>query len=424
MDRGPILLVNMSSAHHGPAHDAKISRYGDRLAVAAWKRSNRQQSSNSQRRFLPMRPEVIGIDTSRSSETARTGTEWYSYEIVKALAKLPDLPSLRLFHRHEDSDRLTGRVENVLVDQRRFWTHLGLARELRRHPVEALFIPSHVIPIQHPRATVVTIHDLGYRYEPGAHTLKRRLELDLSTRWNAHQSARIIVPSTSTARDLEDAYRVSPERIDVVAHGVDHARFKPLNRAEIVATLNHLEITGPYMLFISTLQPRKNIGSLISAFEALDRPDLTLVIAGRPGWKSGPIVNRILTSAVAPKIQMLDYVDSAHLPALYNGASLFVLPSLYEGFGMGVLEAMACGCPVVTSSTSSLPEVAGGAAIIVDPTSIRDLRDGFARALEPTSAVSLRARGIERARGFSWSIAATKTIASIRRAYDEVERRR
>lgn len=363
--------------------------------------------------------ETIGIDASRMSVSHKTGTEWYSTEIIQALAQIEDRPKLRLYLRPPATQVGRPSVENVEINQRRFWTHRGLDRELRRSPVDALFVPAHVLPRSQPPATVVTIHDLGYLHEPGAHTLRRRTVLDLTTRWNAHRSRRIIVPSNATRTDLEREYGVDPDVVDVIPHGVDHDRFRPLDADPVGRALDELKIRRPYLLFISTIQPRKNLSRLISAFESSTLADFQLVIVGAAGWKSEPIIDRMRLSTRSSDIRWLGYVADEHIPALYNGASVFVLPSLYEGFGMGVLEAMACGCPVVTSMSSSLPEVAGSAGVLVDPMSEESIRSGIERALTPATADQMRRAGIAHAAQFTWIEAANQTLQTIRRAYDE-----
>ena len=361
--------------------------------------------------------DLLGIDASRATSDRKTGTEWYSREIIRAIAALEDRPALRLYQRGPVRFLDAPNVESVEVKRRRFWTHAGLALELRRSHVDALFVPSHVIPWRHPGVTVVTIHDLGYRFEPGAHTLQRRAMLEATTRWNARRASRIIVPSATTRSDLETQYGVDPVKVDVIPHGVDHERFQPMNCDEIDRHLETIGVRQPYILFVSTIQPRKNLARLVSAFESLARPDLKLVIAGTDGWKAGPTLARIEASSVRDSIIRLGYVADEAMPALYNGAKALVFPSLYEGFGMGVLEAMACGCPVVTSSVSSLPDVAGDAAIIVDPTSVREIGDGIRQALDPAVTSHLIAKGLERASGFTWDRAAQRTLDVIGRAY-------
>lgn len=352
----------------------------------------------------------LAIDASRSSPGAWTGTEWYSHEIIRAIAALPDRPALTLYTRSAETFVPGRAITHRFVDQRRLWTHLGLSRASRRDRPEALFVPSHVIPIIHPKTSVVTVHDLGYLRERAAHPRRSRMMLDATTRWNARAAARIIAISTQTRDDLIDHYGVRPERVAVVHHGVDHERFRPLPVEQVRPTLDRLGLARPYLLFVSTIQPRKNLPRIVAAFELLDKPDLSLVIAGKPGWMSEPTLERITASPAREQIKLLGYVAAEDLPALYNGAEAFVFPSLYEGFGMGVLEAMACGCPVVTSDRSSLPEVAGDAAVLVDPTSTEAIAAGIRTALEPDRRTALVEAGFSRAAGFTWERAARETM--------------
>lgn len=366
-----------------------------------------------------MLPDVIAIDASRANARVRTGTEWYSYEVIRAMIALPDRPTLSLYHRSQPSPTLTGhRVRNTLITRRRLWTHLGLSSAMRRDRPPALFVPSHVIPVIRPGVSVVTIHDLGYLTEPDAHPPRTRQMLDLATRWNARAGRRIIAISQQTRDDLVLHYRVPPDKISVVHSGIDHDRFRVMNQSDIQSTLQRLRISQPYIFFLSTIQPRKNLDRLIEAFERLDADNLHLVIGGASGWLDQPIETRIRNSAAANRIQRLGFVHDDDVPALYNGAEVFALPSLYEGFGMGVLEAMACGCPVVTSNRSSLPEVAGNAAVLVDPHDVTSICDGLHLALSERRA-TLRASGFARAQQFSWKQTATLTLAAIKSAqYD------
>jgi glycosyltransferase involved in cell wall biosynthesis len=357
---------------------------------------------------------TIAIDASRAMAAARTGTEWYSAELITALAALTERPPLVLYHRPGGALALTvPGVQQRPVHLPRLWTHVGLSFALARDRPSALFVPSHVIPLVHPRATVVTIHDLGYRYEPEAHPRTQRWMLELTTRWNARVARRIIAVSSQTRADLIEQYRVPPERIEVVHSGLNHERFAAPGSPDI---LRQLGVQQPYLLFLSTVQPRKNVVRLIEAFEALGSRNLSLVVAGRSGWLAGPIETRIAASPNRDRIIRLGHVPDDVIPALYNGAEAFVLPSLYEGFGMGVLEAMACGCPVVTSNRSSLPEVAGKAAILVDPHDVASLRDGLQRVLQPSQRAALSAAGRRRAAEFTWERTARQTLAVIEAA--------
>jgi glycosyltransferase involved in cell wall biosynthesis len=179
--------------------------------------------------------------------------------------------------------------------------------------------------------------------------------------------------------------------------------------------LRELGVTRPFLLYVGSIQPRKNLARLVEAFRALGRDDLSLAIAGQTAW----CTNKSLPFEVegVSDLLLLGYVASDDLQVLYNSAEAFVFPSLFEGFGMPVLEAMACGCPVVTSRTSSLPEVAGDAAVFVDPTDVESIRDGIQEALSTSRRPELVQRGLERAAVFTWDATASLTLATIRAAY-------
>ena len=360
--------------------------------------------------------EILGIDASRASNIEKTGTEWYSREIIDAILRHTPRPPVRLYTRGAIDADLRAEDSVVPIDQRRFWTHLGLARELKRNPVASLFVPSHVLPLSHPTGSVVTVHDIGYRFEPDSHPIGQRVALDWSTRWNARRAARVIVPSTATKDDLVQTYGREAGSIDVIPHGLDHGRYRRLPASDVQEVLQRLRVDGDFILFVSTIQPRKNLGRLVSAFEAIDVPGLRLVIAGKPGWKSDPILDRLRYSSQSGGVDLLGYVADRDLPALYNAATAFALPSLYEGFGMSILEAMACGCPVVTSHASSMPEVAGGAAVLVDPYSVESIAAGLRRALTPSEAAGIVERGLQHSRSYTWDLAAQATLATIRQA--------
>jgi glycosyltransferase involved in cell wall biosynthesis len=367
-----------------------------------------------------MPPDTIAVDASRAGTEPRTGTEWYSFEVIRALINLHDRPPLTLYHRDDPDPELDGsKVHHVRVRQRRLWTHVGLSRAMRCDRPAALYVPSHVIPLAHPRASVVTIHDLGYIAEPEAHAARTRRMLDLTTRWNARVAKRIIAISGQTRDDLITHYRTAANRITVVHSGVDRERFRELPPSAVTPVLARLDIDRDYIFFLSTIQPRKNLVRLVEAFEQRDDEDLLLVIGGTPGWLSEPIIRRIRESPAAERIRMLGRVADEDVAALYNGARVFALPSLYEGFGMGVLEAMACGCPVVTSNRSSMPEVAGDSAILVDPFDVGAIRDGLSTAMSEPTRTKLVVAGRERVQPFSWTSTAAQTLTVIRQAIDD-----
>jgi glycosyltransferase involved in cell wall biosynthesis len=193
-----------------------------------------------------------------------------------------------------------------------------------------------------------------------------------------------------------------------------NARYRQLDPDAVAPALGRYGVEPPYILYVGSLEKRKNLPRLLQAYARLrqDLPGWKLVIVGARKWKSAPIFDTLSRLGLEPYVHFTGFVEEDDLPALYNGADLFCFPSLYEGFGLPVLEAMACGTPVVTSSTSSLPEVAGEAALLVDPYDVEAIAAAMRRVLsDPELAQDLRARGLARAAQFTWERTARETIA-------------
>ena len=370
----------------------------------------------------------IGFDASRASVVERTGTERYSYELLAALARIDRRNRYTLYSNGlpRTLPPLGPNVALRALGLPRLWTHARLGTETALHPPDVLFIPAHVVPLIHPPRCVVTIHDLGYLVFPDAHAARRRLELQLSTRWSLHAARQVIAISAATKADLVKHYQADPAKITVVHHGLN-PRFRPANVAQIAATQARYGLNDPYFLYVGTVQPRKNLERLIEAVAMLDgrqrtadgaaHPRPLLVIAGKRGWLSEPIERAARAAGLGERVRFLGYLPDADLPALLSGALSFVFPSLYEGFGMPVLEAMACGAPVLTSNTSALPEVVGDAALLVDPSDTQAIAAGLARlAADPQLRANLRERGLARAASFTWERCARETLAVLNTA--------
>jgi glycosyltransferase involved in cell wall biosynthesis len=362
-----------------------------------------------------------GIDISRIATMARTGTEQYTCEVLAAIAR-HDLTNTYTLYCQRLPTTLPPLGANMRVrciPLPRLWTHVRLSVEVLRHAPDVLFIPAHVLPLGAPLVrrmrTVVTIHDLGYLQYPEAHTTAQRLYLRLSTVWSARAASHLIAVSEATRNDLVRLAKVSPARVTVVHHGVADRFRQPvvdLGRARKIAGGSE-----PYFLYVGTVQPRKNLERVIEAF-ADASAQLTdqgrtpvLVIAGKRGWLSEQIAQRAAALGIADRVRFVGYVADEDLPALYRASLAFVFPSLYEGFGMPVLEAMACGAPVLTSNSSSLPEVAGDAALLVDPHDTRAIAAGMVRlARDEVLRQELRQRGYRRAAQFTWDRCAEETL--------------
>jgi glycosyltransferase involved in cell wall biosynthesis len=269
---------------------------------------------------------------------------------------------------------------------------------------------------------VVTVHDLTCLLFPQFHPWDRRLLFRLSIRRAARLADAIIVPSAATGRDLAARFPSARTRIRVVPHAPSE-RFVPLRSEDCLPVLaRHGLAHGDYLLFVGNVEPRKNLRALIEAYGRMRQAtplSPQLAIAGGAGWKHQGIHQAAATSPVAADIRFLGHVSDADLPSLVSGALAFVYPSLYEGFGLPPLEAMACGTPVITSNRSSLPEVVGDAALVVDPNDREALADAMERLVsDATLREEFRARGLERAQRYSWDETARRTIE----VYEDVQR--
>lgn len=367
---------------------------------------------------------LIGIDASRALVAQRTGTEAYSLHLVRALLNEPTSHRFRLYLNAAPPAGLfpaSSHGELRVIPFPRLWTHVRLSAEMLLDPPDLLFVPSHVLPLAHPRRSVVTVHDLGHRYYPEAHTATQRLYLEWSTRYHVRSAAHLIADSEATKADLVRLYGADPERVTVSYLGIDPA-LHPIRDPNLILGVRHkYGIEGPYLLYVGTLQPRKNLVRLIEAFATLVQrgatgADLTLVLAGKRGWMSEGILAKAREAGIAGRVHVAGYVDERDLAALYSGATLFVIASLYEGFCLPVLEAMACGTPVVCSNTSSLPEVVGDAALTFDPHDVEEMAAAMGRLLVDSNLrVELVARGHERCARFTWGACARRVIDVLER---------
>ncbi len=352
---------------------------------------------------------IIGIDASRAVTSQRTGTEAYAYFLIRALIPLASEYGLRLrlyFNQPPPDDLFpqAAHVETAVIPFKRMWTHVRLAQELRQRPPDLFFTPAHVIPWSYRKASCATIHDLGYHHFPEAHTRRQSAYLRWSTRHNCRVSQFVIADSLATKQDLIKFYAMEPKRVHVVYPGID-PDLKPVTDGEVLTAVQHkFGITTPYLLYIGTLQPRKNLIRLIQAY-ARSNVQHALVIAGKKGWLSQPILEAVwaLPLSIQQRILLPGFVAEEDKAALISGATALLFPSLYEGFGFPVLEGQACGIPILTANNSSLPEVAGQGALLVDPLDTTQIAAELQRIVKDEKLrADLVQHGFENVGRFTW----------------------
>jgi glycosyltransferase involved in cell wall biosynthesis len=266
---------------------------------------------------------------------------------------------------------------------------------------------------------VYTLYDLTFLTHPRVHTLDNRLHCLRGLARALARRARLIAISEQTRRDAAAQLALAADGVAVI-HPAAGAAFRPRDAAEVARVRERYGVAGPYVLSVGVREPRKNLGRLLEAFSRLPgelREGVRLALAGGRGWGEEDLEGRAAALGLAGRVLWLGRVAEEDLPALYSGAEVFAFPSLYEGFGLPPLEAMACGVPVVTSGAGSLPEVVGEAALVVDPGDADSIRDGLAALLaDPERRRRLREAGLARAAGFSWQRAAERTLAVYRAA--------
>lgn len=372
----------------------------------------------------------IGIDASRAFLKRRTGIEEYAYQTIKHLRdELPADSEVILYVRKKCSySHGRGYMSVPEIDFElpknwrvraiwapRFWTQIGLSLEMLLHTPDVLFVPAHTVPLIHPQKTVVTIHGLEYEFCPEGYSFWERVYMHYSIMLSCKVASTVICVSQNTKRDVMKLYKVAEEKIRVIAEGYGNKAQSPNNKNQ---TKPKAQITNskPYLLFIGRLEERKNIVRIIEAFEILKEKYAIpheLVLVGKPGYGYARIKQYISNSKYQNTIIEKGYVTEEEKWALFKNADVFLFPTLYEGFGIPVLEAQSVGVPVVTSNSSSLPEVAGEGAVFVDPESVEGIAEGIQKVLSDESVRSgIIEKAIHNVSRFGWTFCA-KNIAKL-----------
>lgn len=376
---------------------------------------------------------VIGFDAT-AALTQGGGIGRYTRELIHALVDEAPNFSYKLFsarppavmpvdnplpHRANVINRPAPFEEHWLY---RIWYRLRLPLPVQAFtgPIDLFHSPDFVLPpVRGHIPTILTVHDLSFVHYPTTFPSRLVDYLNRVVPWSVSRAGHVLADSSSTRRDLQEIWRVPSDKITVLYSGVNE-RFKPVTDPyELEAVRARHKLSAPYVLAVGTVQPRKNYEFLVRAFRLVaERHPHQLIIAGGKGWLDEDLPLEIVRQGLQDRVRLAGFVDDADLPALYTMAELLVFPSLYEGFGLPLLEAMACGTPVISSNASSLPEVAqGDSAILLPPD---DESAWTAAMLDLISDVDLRSRlaaaGYRQSAQFSWRAAARQLAA----LYDEL----
>lgn len=395
---------------------------------------------------------IIGIDASRANLPDKTGTEWYAYNLIQEFKKIADPQDQFILYSKE---ALTGELAELPHNFQSkilhwpilwFWTQLRLAWEMLWHSPDVLFVPAHTIPIISPKNTVITLHDIGFeRFQalysqkeigPPGKILKKILkilvkiftlgkysnnELDYhrwSTRLALKKAKLVITISQFSRQEIMDHFQVNDRKLKEIYHGFNTIFQEIHNPALIQDTLDKYQIDRPFLLYIGRLEEKKNTAGLITAyaiFKKIIKNDYYLVLTGKPGLGFEKIKETIIQHRLTADIKMLDWVDEKNLAHLMKAATAFVFPGFYEGFGMPILEAMACGTPVITSDFGATKEISGSAALLVDPYQPDNIAQAMIKVITDNSLrQSLISQGFKQAAKFSWSNTAYETLQTIK----------
>ncbi len=356
----------------------------------------------------------------------RTGVGHYTLELACALARVAPESSFEVVYPSNLPPATTEldasiplpanlEIKRILVGPLgRHWWSTGLPRYVRSNRIDLFHGTNYDVPPWRQCATVLTIHDLSLLIHPETHEKRRVSRSRLRLPLMARAANAVIVPTESVRGEVCEHLGLSGEKVFAVPEAAREC-FAPMELAATVDVRRRLGIGDDFLLTVGTIEPRKNLQTLVSAFEEIagghSQTTLQLVIAGSRGWLSEPLFDALKKSPIRNRIVLTEYLNDEALRALYSSCRAFVYPSIYEGFGLPPLEAMACGAPVVTSRIPALEETTGGAAILVEPRNVQELAGAIARLLDSNDLRStLFALGRSRAAEFTWERTARLTL--------------
>jgi glycosyltransferase involved in cell wall biosynthesis len=380
------------------------------------------QPASPKRDFNLKRIGINGHLLSGEAGYRRAGIHQYIAQVLNHLP-VDQAIEYQLFSRQIDEDYLRKGfvpVQSHWPTERRIarilWEQLAWPLLAHMRKLDLLHSMAFVTPLVAPCPTVVTVYDLSFIRFPERFPAWQRFYLTSQTRRSCRQARRIIAISEASRQDIHQVFGVPLEKITAVQPGVESV-YRPLPATDVATFRAREQLPERFILHVGTLQPRKNIPVLLAALARLGRPDLHLILVGGKGWLYEDIFRQVTSLGLKQQDHFTGYVGDGLLPLWYNAADLLVLPSVYEGFGLPILEAMACGTPVVAASSSSLPEAGGEAARYFAPHDAAELADQLATVLDnPRIAAEMRECGLRQAARFSWVRAGEETAAVYRQA--------
>ncbi|MFH0951049.1 MAG: glycosyltransferase family 1 protein [bacterium] len=419
---------------------------------------------------------VIGIDASRANKKHKSGTEWYAYYLIKALAQLDDKNEYILYTDQPlhaglldlTQENFSQAIANLPDKQgwqkitsphnnfkgkvlrwpfRFLWTQGRLSLEMLWHRPDVLFVPAHALPVIHPQKSVVTIHDIGFKeteklYSQDLITPQTGLDyrmlrllikiisrgdyvgsqldyLHWSTQYALDKAKRIITISNFSKSEIAKYYQADSDKIKVIYNGYNDRLYKPTALSEATqAVWQKYGISQPYIFYVGRLEKKKNTDKLIEAFALVKQhhPEIKhkLVLVGDASFGFDEIKYQINEFNLNDDIVITGWVAEEDMPHIFSQATAFIFPSNYEGFGIPLLQAMACGTPIVASNIASIPEVAGSVALLFDQTKVHDMAEKIAKIiLNQDLREQLIQAGLTRVKNFNWQICAQETLKVI-----------
>lgn len=358
---------------------------------------------------------IIGIDASRALKPLRTGTEVHNAEIIKHIAAIDQRDTLRLYSSHKPFGDMTEleqkNLEWRIMPFSRGWTLFRLSWEMLVHPPDVLFVPAHILPIISPKKSVVMIHDIGFDHFRELYKWIQVWYHRYAIWYAKWFASHILTPSEYTRQDLHRVYKIPLAKMTVVHHGFNPDEFRHALKSEQSPN------TTPYFYFVGRNEHKKNLVRMLEAFVLFKQQTKLphqFVIAGSPGYGYATIQRTYngLPKAIKADVHFLGYISQKESTRLLRHAQALLFVTLFEGFGFPALEAFASGTPVITSNTTSMPEVVGDAALTVDPTSTEQIANAMIQvATDETLRHNLITKGNEQYQKFSWERAAKETLA-------------